>query len=39
MEKIHELERHTEIVTSSNDGSITWKVVKEVTDDELKLVW
>ena len=34
--KIHELEGHTEIVTSANDGSITWKVVKEVTDDELK---
>ena len=33
---IHELEGHTEIVTSAKDGSITWKVVKEVIDDELK---
>ena len=33
---IHKLEGHTEIVTSAKDGSITWKVVKEVIDDELK---
>ena len=37
MEKIHKLEGHTEIVISYNDRSITWKVVKEVTDDELKV--
>ena len=34
--QIYELEGHTEIVTSANDGSITWKVIKEFTDDELK---
>ena len=32
MEKIHELEGHTEKVTS-----ITWKVVKEETDDQLNV--
>ena len=34
--KICELEGHTERVTSSSDGSITWTVVSQVTDDELK---
>ena len=33
--KIHKFEGPTEIVTNCNDGSITWKVVKEVTDDGL----
>ena len=36
-EKINKLEGHTGIVTSSNGGSITWKVVKEVTNDKLKV--
>ena len=35
--KNHKLEGYTEIVISSNDESITWKVVKEVTVDELKV--
>ena len=35
--KNQELEGHKEIVTSYNDESITWKVVKEVTDDEFKV--
>ena len=37
MEKIDELEGHTKLSTSSNDESITWKVVKEGTDDESKV--
>ena len=34
--KIRGLEGHTERVTSSSDDSITWTVVSQVTDDELK---
>ena len=36
--KIRKLEGHTETVSSSNDGSIKWTVVREITDDVLKEV-
>ena len=35
-QKIRGLEGHTERVTSSSYGSITWTFVSQVTDDELK---
>ena len=35
-DKINKLVGHTETVSSSNDGSIKWTVVREVTDDVLK---
>ena len=34
--KIHGLEGHVERLTSSSDGSITWMVISQVTDNELK---
>ena len=34
--KICGLEGHTERDRSSSDGSFTWTVVSQVTDDELK---